>query len=143
MSSLGPSKGASSSISLSIWGKYSKYAKFAESPPKSSTTKRSQTIPKSLSLSTMLNLGRVIKTPSNHLMSLMLIMWAWSKPDVVFIFREIEFCVGCDKWVWSKPEVAFIPGEIECRGGCDIWTWSKPEVVSIFRKIECRGGCGM
>ena len=103
MCSLGPNKSVSSSISLSIWGKYSRYtksAKSAESPPKSSTAKRSQTIPKSLSLSTMLNLGRVVKTPSNHLRSLMfqplmLIMWAWSKPDVMFIFREIEFCGGC------------------------------------------------
>ena len=65
MRSLGPSKGVSSSISLSTRDNHSRYAKSAESPPKSSTAKRSQTFPKSLSLSTMLNLGRVVKTPSD------------------------------------------------------------------------------
>ena len=65
MPSLGASKGVSSSISLSVRDNYSRYAKSAESPPKSSRAKRSQTFPKSLSLSTMLNLGRVIKTPSD------------------------------------------------------------------------------
>ena len=58
-------KGMEVDISLSVRDNYSRYAKSAESPPKSSTAKRSQTFPKSLSLSTMLNLGRVIKTPSD------------------------------------------------------------------------------
>ena len=66
MRSLGPRKDVSSSISLSVRNNnYSRHAKSAESPPKSSTVKRSQTFPKSLSLSTMLNLGRVAKTPSD------------------------------------------------------------------------------